>query len=293
MNMKYYKEDNLHIIECEIEEFSIILENKKKKDIEHETFVNGNYFGSYDEEDENFTLPAGHLIADDNLSGYWSKVYCEERGEFKNNKFYFDSGKWKYMNPLFNKSISTFIIENNNCFIKEVQFIEDSYKYAVSGIPVIRDGKDVSFSRDVLIQGWNGSELYNTKHIFIGLKENSKTIYIIGYKSKSSNLILSSEVYNILKKKNFYDVIKLDGGGSYYFKYNGNVIDSTLENRRINAILCIKNAEKNSFNDVPSDWAEISWNKAINKGCIDGTNPKEPVTREMLSVILDRLNLLN
>lgn len=290
--MKYYKEDNLHIIECEIEEFSIILENKKKKDIEHETFVNGNYFGSYDEEDENFTLPAGHLIADDNLSGYWSKVYCEERGKFRNNKFYFDSGKWKYMNPLFNKSISTFIIENNNCFIKEVQFIEDNYKYAVSGIPVIRDGKDVSFSRDVLIQGWNGSELYNTKHIFIGLKENSKTIYIIGYKSNSSNLILSSEVYKILKKKNFYDVIKLDGGGSYYFKYNGNVIDSTLENRRINAVICIKNAEKNSFNDVPSDWAEISWNKAINKGCIDGTNPKGPLTREMLSVILDRLGLL-
>lgn len=290
--MKYYKEDNLHIIECEIEEFSIILENKKKKDIEHETFVNGNFFGSYDEEDENFTLPAGHLIADDNLSGYWSKVYCEERGKFRNNKFYFDSGKWEYMNPLFNKSISTFIIENNNCFIKEIQFIEDSYKYAVSGIPVIRDGKDVSFSRDVLVQGWNGSELYNTKHIFIGLKENSKTIYIIGYKSKSSNLILNSEVYNILKKKNFYDVIKLDGGGSYYFKYNGNVIDSTLENRRINAVICIKNAEKNSFNDVPSGWAEISWNKAINKGCIDGTNPKEPVTREMLSVILDRLGLL-
>lgn len=290
--MKYYKEDNLHIIECEIEEFSIILENKKKKDIEHETFVNGNFFGSYDEEDENFTLPAGHLIADDNLSGYWSKVYCEERGKFRNNKFYFDSGKWKYMNPLFNKSISTFIIENNNCFIKEVQFIEDNYKYAVSGIPVIRDGKDVSFSRDVLIQGWNGSELYNTKHIFIGLKENSKTIYIIGYKSNSSNLILSSEVYNILKKKNFYDVIKLDGGGSYYFKYNGNVIDSTLENRRINAVICIKNAEKNSFNDVPSDWAEISWNKAINKGCIDGTNPKGPLTREMLSVILDKLGLL-
>lgn len=290
--MKYYKEDNLHIIECEVEEFSIILENKKKKDIEHETFVNGNFFGSYDEGSENFTLPAGHLIADDNLSGSWSRFYCKERGEFKNNKFYFDSGKWEYMNPLFKNFISTFIIENNNCFIKEAQFIEDSYKYAVSGIPVIRDGKDVSFSRDVLIQGWNGSELYNTKHIFIGLKENSKTIYIIGYKSKSSNLILSSEVYNILKKKNFYDVIKLDGGGSYYFKYNGNVIDSTLENRRINAVICIKNAEKNSFNDVPSDWAEISWNKAINKGCIDGTNPKEPVTREMLSVILDRLGLL-
>lgn len=291
--MKYYKEDNLHIIECEIEEFSIILENKRKKDIEHETFVNGNYFGSYDEEDENFTLPAGHLIADDNLSGYWSKVYCEERGKFRDNKFYFDSGKWEYMNPLFKKFISTFIIENNNCFIKEIQFIEDSYKYAVSGIPVIRDGKDVSFSRDVLIQGWNGSELYNTKHIFIGLKENSKTIYIIGYKSNSSNLILSSEVYKILKKKNFYDVTKLDGGGSYYFKYNGNVIDSTSGNRKINAILCIKNIEENSFDDVPSDWAKKSWDKAINKGCIDGTNPKGPLTREMLAVILDRLNLLN
>lgn len=291
--MKYYKEDNLHIIECEIEEFSIILENKKKKDIEHETFVNGNFLGSYDEGDENFTLPAGHLIADDNLSGYWSKVYCEERGKFRDNKFYFDSGKWEYMNPLFKKFISTFIIENNNCFIKEVQFIEDSYKYAVSGIPVIRDGKDVSFSRDVLIQGWNGSELYNTKHIFIGLKENSKTIYIIGYKSNSSNLILSSEVYNILKKKNFYNVIKLDGGGSYYFKYNGNVIDSTLENRRINAILCVKNIEENSFNNIPSDWAKNSWDKATSKGYMDDMNPKEPLTREMLAVILDRLNLLD
>lgn len=41
-----------------------------------------------------------------------------------------------------------------------------------------------------------------------------------------------------------------------------------------------------------SDWAKESWNKAVSKGILDGTEPQGAVTREMLAVVLDRLGLL-
>ena len=41
-----------------------------------------------------------------------------------------------------------------------------------------------------------------------------------------------------------------------------------------------------------SDWAKSHWDKAQKKGILDGTRPKSPVTREQLSAVLDRLNLL-
>jgi hypothetical protein len=45
--------------------------------------------------------------------------------------------------------------------------------------------------------------------------------------------------------------------------------------------------------DTVSDWAKASWDKAVAKGIVDGTNPKGNVTREMLAVILDRCGLLD
>ncbi len=41
-----------------------------------------------------------------------------------------------------------------------------------------------------------------------------------------------------------------------------------------------------------SDWAKAAWDKAVNKGVLDGTQPQGTVTREMLAVVLDRLKLL-
>lgn len=43
----------------------------------------------------------------------------------------------------------------------------------------------------------------------------------------------------------------------------------------------------------PSPWAEEAWKKATQKGVLSGEYPQEPLTREQLAVILDRLNLLN
>lgn len=41
-----------------------------------------------------------------------------------------------------------------------------------------------------------------------------------------------------------------------------------------------------------ADWAAAAWRKATNKGVLDGTRPMDPVTRQELAVVLDRLNLI-
>jgi N-acetylmuramoyl-L-alanine amidase len=45
--------------------------------------------------------------------------------------------------------------------------------------------------------------------------------------------------------------------------------------------------------DTPAaDWAAEAWQKAKSKGILDGTRPTDPVTRQELAVVLDRLNLI-
>lgn len=41
-----------------------------------------------------------------------------------------------------------------------------------------------------------------------------------------------------------------------------------------------------------ADWAVTAWDKAKSKGVLDGTLPTDPVTRQELAVVLDRLNLI-
>lgn len=45
--------------------------------------------------------------------------------------------------------------------------------------------------------------------------------------------------------------------------------------------------------DIPAaDWAAEAWQKAKSNGVMDGTRPTEPITRQELAVVLDRLNLI-
>lgn len=41
-----------------------------------------------------------------------------------------------------------------------------------------------------------------------------------------------------------------------------------------------------------SDWAAEAWQKAKSNGVMDGTRPTDPITRQELAVVLDRLNLI-
>lgn len=248
--MKQYKQNNVYIIECSPAEFRIALKSKRKKNLTEKTYTNANFFANYNEGKVKFTLPVGHLVCDFESDLAPVKKYCAERGKFQGNKYCFDSGSWSYMNQFYGKAVSTFVIQNGVPKVLDLVHTDFSYDYAVTGVPVIRNGQDVKFKTYVTGQGWDGSTLYATKHIFIGLKPNSNTIYVMGWKSSTGNLIYSGEAYKKFSAMGFSELVKLDGGGSYMMKYKGTTIDSTSENRMDNAFIIIE--EKNTVSDNTS-----------------------------------------
>lgn len=250
--MKYYEQNGVKIIECAPSEFSVKLMDKTKKNLGYSTYVNAGYFGGFKENGEYFTLPSNHLIADYEATGKMEKKYCQERGKFIGNKFYFDSYSFgRAGDQFYHKSLTTFVIKNGVPSIYDMGTLDTSATYAVVGIPVIKNGEDVKWLTYVKPQGWSGGELYGTYHIFLGLKKNSNTIYIMDWCSTSSNLIYSGEAYKKFSAMGFYNLIKLDGGGSEIMKYNGLVKHALSENRQISSAIIIK-AVNNSTNDTPS-----------------------------------------
>ena len=57
-------------------------------------------------------------------------------------------------------------------------------------------------------------------------------------------------------------------------------------------IKIIQEYEAEKEKNTVSDWAKSHWDKAKEKGILDGSKPKSPVTREQLAAVLDRLDLL-
>lgn len=236
--MKYYKTNNVHIVEVPIKDFKIIMNDSSKKSAAPRNYCNAGFFANYSENNQPFTLPVAHLLCDYDATSYATKKYCTERGKFNGDKFTFDSFTWSYGNPFYKKSISTLLVDNSKAEIKEVVSVPSCYSYAISGVPIIRDGVDVSYNNFVKAQGWDGSPLYATWHTFIGLKKDSDLIYVMGMKTTTYNMVATSEAYKKFNALGMYDVIKLDGGGSFHMNVNGKAVASTWENRRVNSIIC-------------------------------------------------------
>ncbi|GMG96869.1 peptidoglycan recognition protein family protein [Tepidimicrobium xylanilyticum] len=51
----------------------------------------------------------------------------------------------------------------------------------------------------------------------------------------------------------------------------------------------LKGAEKVTDKNKPSKWAEKEWAWAQKEGYLDGTRPKDPITREEMAIVLKRL----
>ncbi len=49
------------------------------------------------------------------------------------------------------------------------------------------------------------------------------------------------------------------------------------------------NMIQEELDNMPSKWAEKNWEWAMEKGYLDGTRPKEPVTREEMATIIRRI----
>ena len=95
---------------------------------------------------------------------------------------------------------------------------------AISGIPIARGGQQVSMD-EIRAEGYDGSELYDTWHGFLGLRDGIP-VYVAAKCGHES-------MFWILRALGIKDAIKLDGGGSFVL-HNGEEIVSTSENRRIN-----------------------------------------------------------
>ena len=243
-NSVYSLVNGIHTIKIPISRFKIEVWDKPKKTAKIKNYANCGFFAGFKEKGKYFTLPVGHLIADCTYITDLNYKYLPERGKIKGNKVFIDAsrcpnGAVSPENKAFGgKYISTLVVENSTAKIKKVKNLNgfDNANYAVSGVPVISNGKDVSYKNDVLTQGWTSGSLYPTKHIFVGLKGDGY-IYLMGVQTKKSNCISSSEVYNKFKGQGFTDVIKLDGGGSTVLDVDGKNKFVTAENRQIHNVL--------------------------------------------------------
>ena len=235
--MKYTLQNGIHIVEVPVEDFKIEMCDEKKKAAAQKNYCNAGFFATYHEGGTAFTLPVAHLVCDFAASNKYTEKYCKERGTFVGDKFRFDSSNWSYMNSFCGKKVSTLAVSGKSVYIVDTASLPATADYAISGVPVMRSGADVKFDTYVRGQGWDSSSLYATWHVFLGLKRNDNTIYVIGMKTCSVNMIKTAEAYKKFKALGMWDVIKLDGGGSFHFNVDGKAKASTLENRRINTII--------------------------------------------------------
>lgn len=233
--MKFSIEDGIRIAEVPVEDFRIILYDDRKKAM-GENRCTGGFFGNYKEEGESFTLPVGHLVCDFEATSKWTAHYCTERGKMVGGRFWFDSGAWHHGNELHGNRLATLVVTDSGASVHDLRSVPVLCRYAVSGVPVLRNGAQVQHIA-VAAQGWSDSSLYGTYHIFVGVKEpGASTIYVVALRTTSWNLIRTGEAARKFKALGLRDVIKLDGGGSFYFSAAGHTL-ATGENRRICTIL--------------------------------------------------------
>ncbi len=126
------------------------------------------------------------------------------------------------------KALTTLYVKNDGSFgMEKMDTLEGkNIRTAISGIPITRNRKQVSME-EIKAEGYDGSELYDTWHNFLGIAGND--IYLV---SKQCGF---EEMHWLMVTLGLSDAIKLDGGGSFIL-YNGEVIRQTSENRRINNV---------------------------------------------------------
>lgn len=235
----YSRQNSMDIVTAPADKISLSLVDTFKRSAAPTNYANAGFFANYREDGQFFTLPVAHLVADYKATSVFVDLYTHQRGIRTNGKVRMDSAYYKAGNEQFyRKAISTLIISGDKARVEDVTELPDNADYAISGVPIMRNGKDVTFKKYVVGQGWTEGNVRATKHTFVGLKSSpAATVYIIGMETKKANTILSAEAYKIFKGMGFTDVIKLDGGGSYIFNVNGTPVSSTSENRRINSII--------------------------------------------------------
>lgn len=202
-----YSLNDVHVQVIDTRKFSLKCVDCQKNTVKEPYFANAGFFANLA---DGSTVPVGNLVVD-------GKVITEARTQ----------PDWL---STARKKLTTLVIYTDNkaefVCIDDMHAVAD-VKYAISGVPIIRGGYKVTLE-DIKKEGYDGSELYDTWHGFIGIR-NNRLVYV------AAKLSFDLMVY-LLEVLGVENAIKLDGGGSFILR-NGAFKLETSENRKINNIL--------------------------------------------------------
>jgi N-acetylmuramoyl-L-alanine amidase len=185
---------NLGFYQCDCPKNSVGVDN----------YFNAGFFAQTDKG----TIPVGNL-ADSGI------IYAQSK----------DNPSWI---NVAGKPLTTLYVKNDGSFgISKMDMLEGKdIKTAISGIPIVINGRQIPME-EIKAEGYDGSELYNTWHGFLGYRGND--LVYVGAQCDYGQMVW------ILIALGIRNAIKLDGGGSYIL-HNGVTIKATSENRRINNV---------------------------------------------------------
>ncbi len=225
--MRYTKRSGAHIVEVPVKDFAVRLVDKAKKTAYSGNYCNAGFFGNYNEGKDKFTLPVGHTAATMETDNKWVNYYCGKRGKMS-------GGKLVYAEP--GRTETTLFVRGGKADMGELSAPPEGCAYAIAGVPVLRQGKAVSWS-EARAQGWEASSLYATWHIFAGYGQDRSKITVAALRTTTGNLISSGEGAKKLAALGLREAIKLDGGGSTILRAGGKTPVCTAGNRRICTVL--------------------------------------------------------
>ena len=205
----FFRNKKIYVKELDTKHIHFVIFDNNKRYFQVKNYFN---LGFFHRKPDGYIMPVGHFVTcGTNLS---------------------DDSYQQFM-PTYGKALSTLCIYNNyTTKISKIVNIDniDGLRYAISGMPILKNGKAVSLS-DIKYEGYSCKNLHNTWHGFLGLRHDGQLVYIAAkceYK----------DMANILIKHNLVNAIKIDGGGSFIYKNEDGDIVATFGNRKIHNVCC-------------------------------------------------------
>lgn len=221
-----YSHDGLTFERCR--NFKIKYTDEAKKVYRYQNEASGGFFGNFKRNGVLYTLPVGNLVCDcvnKEASPSWGDIASKVSGG-KLRLSTFDRN-----NEFYGKKVATLIVPaSGEPYVADVSEVPADCKYAISGVPTVRNGDDVMWHEYVKPQGWSDGCMYATYRNWLGVRGGE--IWIISGKTTSKNYIYGMEFWRKVRDEGFDDIIALDGGGSFMHKV-GTKKTLTAENRRI------------------------------------------------------------
>ena len=229
-----YKIGPLRFVRCR--KPRLVYLDAAKNRIPGENACNADFFGNYRRNKTVYTLPRGNLVCD-------LGTYRVPEDAAQDLAQHIRAGKLRYGadvnaadSQFLGKNVSTLVIPaTGKPYVEDLAKAPLDANYAVSGVPCVRNGDDVDWHAYVTKQVWPADTVRNAYHNWLGVRDGE--VWLITGKSaaRSGNMIYGMWFWDLVKDEGFDDVIKLDGGGSYFCRIGGKLMPGSSGTRQINA----------------------------------------------------------